>query len=170
MRPVVVNIKAGGAWAWPPFVATTRFSGSGSSFMQAFSSMLVHLPLVPAWLCFRCWRKWSARKNFFALLHSPTASNPARGIRELLATVATHVSAAASHRGVECCFWAGERSAGPRMTSQMKGVLVAFCFVLVLEAVGTISTTVLLFGLVQPGGRLAYMHPKIQSAGRLKLT
>lgn len=32
------------------------FSGN----MQAFSSTLVHLPLVPAWLCFRCCRKWSA--------------------------------------------------------------------------------------------------------------
>lgn len=45
-------------------------SGSGSSFMHAFSSMLVHLPLVPAWLCFRCCLKWSALKNFFAWLHS----------------------------------------------------------------------------------------------------
>lgn len=98
------------------------------------------------------------------------AELPARGVRELLATIATHVSAVASHRRVECCFWAGERSAGPRMTSQMKGVLVAFCFVLVLEAVGTISTTVLLFGLVQPGGRLAYVLLNMQSAGRLKLT
>lgn len=35
-------------------------SGS-SSFIHAFSSMFVHFPLVPAWLCFRCWRKWSAR-------------------------------------------------------------------------------------------------------------
>ena len=26
----------------------------GSSFIHAFSSMLVHFPLVPAWLCFRC--------------------------------------------------------------------------------------------------------------------
>ena len=42
-----------------------------SSFMQAFSKILVHFPLVPAWLCFRCCRKWSARKNFLALLHSP---------------------------------------------------------------------------------------------------
>lgn len=32
-------------------------SGSGSSFMHEFSSMFVHLPLVPAWLCFRCCRK-----------------------------------------------------------------------------------------------------------------
>ena len=36
-------------------------TGGSSSIMQAFSSMLVHLPLVPAWLCLRCWRKWSAR-------------------------------------------------------------------------------------------------------------
>lgn len=28
--------------------------GGGSSFIHAFSSMLVHFPLVPAWLCFRC--------------------------------------------------------------------------------------------------------------------
>lgn len=28
--------------------------GGGSSFIQAFSSILVHFPLVPAWLCFRC--------------------------------------------------------------------------------------------------------------------
>lgn len=38
-----------------------RNCGGSSSIMQALSSMLVHLPLVPAWLCFRCWRKWSAR-------------------------------------------------------------------------------------------------------------
>lgn len=49
----------------------SRGSGGCSSFMQAFSKILVHFPLVPAWLCFRCCRKWSARKNFFALLHSP---------------------------------------------------------------------------------------------------
>lgn len=34
-----------------------RSCGGSSSIMQALSSMLVHLPLVPAWLCFRCWRK-----------------------------------------------------------------------------------------------------------------
>ena len=79
------------------------------------------------------------------------AKLPTRRIGKLLAAVATDVSAVAGHGRVECCFWAGERSAGPRMTSQMKGVLVAFCFVLIFEAVGTISTTVLLFGLVQPG-------------------
>lgn len=28
--------------------------GGGSSFIHAFSSILVHFPLVPAWLCFRC--------------------------------------------------------------------------------------------------------------------
>ena len=95
---------------------------------------------------------------------------PARRISKLLTAVATNVSAAAGHGRVECCFWAGERSARPRMTSQMEGVLVAFCFVLVFEAVGAISTTVLLFGLVQPGGSLAYVLLDMQSAGRLKLT
>lgn len=75
---------------------------------------------------------------------------PARRISKLLTAVATNVSAVAGHGRVECCFWAGERSARPRMTSQMEGVLVAFCFVLVFEAVGAISTTVLFFGLVQP--------------------
>jgi hypothetical protein len=79
------------------------------------------------------------------------AKLPSRRVSELLAAVATYVSAVAGHGRVECCFWAGERSAGPRMTSQVKGVLVALCFVLVFEPVGTISTTVLLFGLVQPG-------------------
>jgi hypothetical protein len=79
------------------------------------------------------------------------AKLPSRRVSELLAAVATDVSAIAGHGRVECCFWAGERSAGPRMTSQVKGVLVALCFVLVFEAVGTISTTVLLFGLVQSG-------------------
>lgn len=98
------------------------------------------------------------------------AELPSRRIRKLLAAVAADVSAVAGHGRVECCFWAGERSAGPRMTSQVKGVLVALCFVLVFEAVGTISTTVLLFGLVQPGGRLAYMLLDMQYAGRLKLT
>ena len=79
------------------------------------------------------------------------AELPARRISKLLTAVATDVSAVAGHGRVECCLWAGERSAGPRMTSQVKGVLVALCFVLVFEPVGTISTTVLLFGLVQPG-------------------
>lgn len=79
------------------------------------------------------------------------AKLPARRVSKLLATVATDVSAVTSHGRVECCLWAGKCSAGPRMTSQMKGVLVALCFVLVFEAVGTISTTVLFFGLVQPG-------------------
>lgn len=98
------------------------------------------------------------------------AELPARRVGKLLAAVATDVSAVAGHGRVECCFWAGERSAGPRMTSQMKGVLVALCFVLVLEAVGTISTTVLLFGLVQPRGGLAHILLDMQYAGRLKLT
>lgn len=98
------------------------------------------------------------------------AKLPARRIRKFLAAVATDVSAVAGHGRVECCFWAGERSAGPRMTSQVEGVLVALCFVLVFEAVGTISTTVLLFGLVQPGGGLAYMLLDMQYAGRLMLT
>ena len=80
------------------------------------------------------------------------AKLPARRIGKLLTTVATDVSTVTSHGRVERCFWAGERSARPGMTSQVKGVLVAFCFVLVFEAIGTISTTVLLFGLVQPGG------------------
>lgn len=48
VRPVVVTMRAGGAWGAPPPVTTARFSGSGSSFMHAFSSMFVHLPLVPA--------------------------------------------------------------------------------------------------------------------------
>jgi len=80
------------------------------------------------------------------------AKLPTRRVSELLATVATDVSTVAGHGRVECCLWAGECSARPGMTSQVKGVLVAFCFVLVFEAVGTISATVLFFGLVQPGG------------------
>jgi len=98
------------------------------------------------------------------------AKLPARRVSKLLATVATNVSTVAGHGRVECCFWTGECCAGPRMTSQVKGVLVAFCFVLVFEAVGTISTTVLLFGLVQPGIWLADMLLNMHSAGRLKLT
>jgi len=31
--------------------------GGSSSNIHAFSSMFVHFPLVPAWECFRCWRK-----------------------------------------------------------------------------------------------------------------
>ena len=31
--------------------------GGSSSIMQAVSSMLVHFPLDPWWLCLRCWRK-----------------------------------------------------------------------------------------------------------------
>jgi hypothetical protein len=90
--------------------------------------------------------------KFVHMVEMLCAKLPARRIGKLLATVATDVSTVASHGRVECCLWAGERSAGPRMTSQVKGVLVAFCFVLVFEAIGTISTTVLLFGLVQPIG------------------
>lgn len=40
---------------------STFESGGASSFMQTFSRIFVHFPLVPAWLCFKCWRKWSAR-------------------------------------------------------------------------------------------------------------
>jgi hypothetical protein len=46
-----------------------RSFGGGSSFIQAFSNMFVHFPLVPAWLCFRCCLKWSALQNFFEELH-----------------------------------------------------------------------------------------------------
>jgi hypothetical protein len=73
------------------------------------------------------------------------AKLPARRVGKFFTTVAADVSTVASHGRVECCFWAGERSARPRVASQMEGVLVAFCFILVFEAVGTISTTVLLF-------------------------
>lgn len=45
--------------------------GVGSSFMHAVSNTFVHFPLAPAWLCFKCCRKWSALKNFFCWLHSP---------------------------------------------------------------------------------------------------
>lgn len=72
-RPAVLTTSAGGGVV--PDAAAVSFcargTGGGSSFMQAFSSMLVHLPLVPWWLCLRCWRKWSARKNFLDWLHSP---------------------------------------------------------------------------------------------------
>lgn len=46
---------AGTGWVLPQ---TQRLgAGGSSSSMHAFSSMLVHFPLVPAWLCLRCWRK-----------------------------------------------------------------------------------------------------------------
>lgn len=45
-------------------------TGGCSSRMQAASSMFVHFPLVPAWECLRCCRKWSARKNFLFWVHS----------------------------------------------------------------------------------------------------
>ena len=45
------------------------------------------------------------------------AELPARRISKLLATVATDISTVASHRRVEGCFWAGKRSARPRVTS-----------------------------------------------------
>ena len=34
--------------------AIVPFSGGGSSFMHAFSSMLVHLPMRPPWKCLMC--------------------------------------------------------------------------------------------------------------------
>lgn len=43
--------------AFPPGFHLGGATGGSSSIMHAFSSMLVHLPLVPAWLCLRCWRK-----------------------------------------------------------------------------------------------------------------
>jgi hypothetical protein len=46
-------------------------SGSDLFLTQAFSNMLVHLPLVAALLCFRFYRKWIARKNFLVRWHSP---------------------------------------------------------------------------------------------------
>ena len=48
--PVVVTINVGGACPAPggiPIAVLIRFSGGGSSFIQAFSNMFVHLPLVP---------------------------------------------------------------------------------------------------------------------------
>lgn len=79
------------------------------------------------------------------------AELPSRRIGKLFATVAADVCTVAGHGRVEGCLWAGERSTRPGMTSQVKGVLVTLCFVLVFEAVRTVSTAILLFGLVQPG-------------------
>jgi hypothetical protein len=53
------------------YCTVSIYRGVGSSSnIQAFSSMLVHFPLVPAWLCLRCCLKWSALKNFLDELHS----------------------------------------------------------------------------------------------------
>ena len=79
------------------------------------------------------------------------AKIPARRVGELFATIATNICTIASHGLMEGCFCTSKCSARPRVASQVKGVLVAFCFVLVFEAVGTVSTAILLFGLVQPG-------------------
>jgi hypothetical protein len=49
--------------------------GSASN-TQAFSSWFVHLPLLPACECLRCWRKWSALKNLLVLLHSRNLWTP----------------------------------------------------------------------------------------------
>jgi hypothetical protein len=76
---------------------------------------------------------------------------PARRIGEFVATIAADVCTITGHGRVEGGFWACKRSTRPRVTSQVQRVLVTFCFVLVLEAVRTISTAILLFGLVQPG-------------------
>jgi hypothetical protein len=79
------------------------------------------------------------------------AKLPARRIGKFFSTVATNIGTVASHGLVEGCFRAGERSTRPRVASQMEGVLVAFCFVLVFEAVRTISAAILLLGFMQPG-------------------
>lgn len=79
------------------------------------------------------------------------AKIPPRRVGKFFATVTTDICTIASHGLVEGCFCTSKCSAGPGVASQVKGVLVAFCFILVFEAVGAVSTAILLFGLVQPG-------------------
>lgn len=88
--------------------------------------------------------------KFVNMVEMLSARFPARWVGELFTAVATNVRAVASHGGVKGGFWPGERGAGPGMTTQMKGVLVAFGFVLVFEAVRTVSAAILFLGLVQP--------------------
>lgn len=49
----------------------------------------------------------------------------------------------------------GEDSAGPRVTPEMKGVLVALSFILVLEAIVTVCAAILFLGFVLPKHGLA---------------
>lgn len=92
-----------------------------------------------------------ALTKFVYVVEVLRAELPSRGVGKFFATVAADVCTVAGHGRVEGCLWAGERSTRPGMTSQVEGVLVTLRFVLVFEAVGTVSTAILLFGLVQPG-------------------
>jgi hypothetical protein len=98
------------------------------------------------------------------------AQIPLRRIRKLLATIATDIVPAARSRAVERCFYPRKSGTRPAVTTEVKGVLMPLCFVLVLESgvrrvrgpmstwsphllnlpVRAISTCILLFGLVQP--------------------
>lgn len=88
--------------------------------------------------------------KFVNMVEMLGACFPARRVGELFTTVPTDVRTVASHGGVEGGFRPGERGAGPGMTTQVKGILVAFGFVLVFEAVRTVSAAILFLGFVQP--------------------
>lgn len=80
-----------------------------------------------------------------------------REVGELLATVSTGVvrrtRAGLIRRGrgrVKGCLVVREGRAGPRMASQMQGILMSLCFILVFETVVAIQTRVLFLHFMCP--------------------
>lgn len=66
---------------------------------------------------------------------------------------------------MECVYVARERGAGPGVAAQVEGVLVAFGFVFVLEAVLAICAFVLLLRLVGTGNVLVHYVMENKGAG-----
>jgi hypothetical protein len=75
------------------------------------------------------------------------ADVPLCWIGELVATVAADVGIAAGG-GMKCGFGVSEGRTAPTMAAKVERVLVSFCFVFVLKAVGAVGASVLLFGFV----------------------
>jgi hypothetical protein len=82
--------------------------------------------------------------EFVFLIKMLRTDIPLRRVGEFVATEATNIGPVRIQRGVEGCLHPSKRCTRPGVPSQMQRVLVAFCFVLVLEAIRTISTRVLL--------------------------
>ena len=99
-----------------------------------------------------------------------------RLVRKLFTTVATRVESCKlvhwcrrlgrvvlcrwnSSRRVECkIVLAVEGGAGPRVLAEMEGILMAFGFVLVFEAISTVLALILLFRLMMPAISTLYQH------------
>ena len=70
---------------------------------------------------------------------------PVGRIWELLTAITAHIGCRrVVLRGVECRMYPRKRSARPRVTTEMKGILVSFGLIFILESVSAVLTSVLL--------------------------